>query len=112
MQHLFGSVRIKLRGGLVEHQHLGAQGQGGGNRHPLPLAARERFEPPAAQRLQLQQIECLAHALCHLGQRHGLVLKGKGNLIFHLVDHKLRFRILENKAHVPAHALRRKAHRV
>ena len=44
-------ARVEVERRLVEHQQLGLLGQGGGDEHGLPLAARELVDRPPAQLL-------------------------------------------------------------
>ena len=57
--HLLAQLGVEIRQGLVEQEHVGAEGERAGERDPLLLAARElarqalaeAFEPHEAQRL-------------------------------------------------------------
>ena len=111
-QHLFGGLRVELRGRLVEHQDLRLQRQHRGDRHPLLLAAGEGADAPVAQVGDRHLVQHLFDALAHRRRRQSEVLHGKRQLILHGIDDELRFGILEDEADEIGHAARGQRHRV
>jgi hypothetical protein len=103
LQHFFGRLRIELAGRFIQHQHLGAQGQSGGDGHPLPLPTREGVQLALAQMRQIEPVEHIADTLLHFGSGNGRILQTKGNLRLHHIQHRLCFRVLQHKPHMLAH---------
>jgi hypothetical protein len=60
--HVFAQLLVERRERLVQQQHLGLEDQRAGERHPLPLAARQRLRRPRAEALEADHGERLATA--------------------------------------------------
>ena len=106
VEHILRALGIELAGGFIQHQHLWPKRERRRDGHTLAFTAAQRFKRARAQRGQAGQIERLFHAHAHLGARQPGIFKREGDLILDLVEHKLRLRVLKDKADVPAHLLR------
>jgi hypothetical protein len=59
--HLEAEERVQVRQRLVHQQHRRLDGEGAGDRHPLPLAAGEPRGVPVQERLDVEQARGPAH---------------------------------------------------
>ena len=112
VQHLLCGLGVKLRGGLVEHQHLGVQGEHGGDGYPLSLAAGQGRDLPPAQGGDVELVQHFLDAFPHGDLGEALVFHGESQFVLDYIYHGLRFWILEHKAHGLAHAPRLQGHGV
>ena len=91
--------RVELCGGLVEHEHLGAQGQDRGNGHFLLLPAGEAGDGAVAQVLDAHGAQGLLQARLDLLLGDGEVLKAVEQLVFDYARHHLAVDVLADAAH-------------
>jgi hypothetical protein len=105
LEHIVGGLGVELRGRLVEHQNRWAEGERGGDCDALLLPSRERIQFTFAQIAQVQQAQNLFDPNPHLLLGDSGVFERKGDLVFDLIDDKLGFGVLKNKADMAAHHL-------
>ena len=85
---------------LVQQQHLGLDGQCAGQRHALPLAARELRRVAVAQALQVDQVDQLGHPVLDLGLRPAPDLQAERDVLGdgHVLERRI---VLEHEADAP-----------
>ena len=91
---------VEHRRRLVEHEDVGAHGQGACDRHALLLPARKLVDLPPLETGKPHGGERLSHALAHLVFRHAHVAGAEGHVVFHQGRYELVFGILEDERHL------------
>ena len=94
-----GGGGVERGGGLVEHEHAGAQGQHGCDGDLLLLAPGERGDLALAQLRDAHGLERGGEAGLYLAQRRAEVLKAEEQLVLHDGRHHLRVDVLVDAAH-------------
>src|SRR5688572_6162359 len=97
-EHVLRAPRIELTRRFVEGEDRRLQSEGGGDRHALPLATRERRDLAISQRGDPQQIEHLLDPLAHRYRRHAELLHAEGELVVDATGHELGLWILKDEA--------------
>ena len=90
--------------GLVEQQHLGFDGQGASQRHPLPLAAGELAGIAVGERFELDQRhqlpDALADGACGRAHLARADAQPEGDILEHVHVAEQRI-VLEHETHAP-----------
>jgi hypothetical protein len=81
--HLLAQLGVQVGERLVEQQHRRLDHQRAGERHALPLAAREFARVARGVRLQVHQRQRLLHALGALGLGHLAHLQAEAHVVGH-----------------------------
>lgn len=105
-EHLGRSIRIELRGRLVQHQDPRLERERGRDCDPLTLASGERLDGAVAQPQETDQRERPLDARQHLRPRNGPQLERKRDLVLDPVDHHLCLRVLGHDPDQLAHGRR------
>ena len=105
-EHVRGTGRVQVRGGLVEDQHGGFQREHGCKRHALLLAPGKFQHAPPPEARQTHKFQRLVNAAMDVLRLDEVILKRESDLLLHREGDDLILGILEQ--HVDASkALRR-----
>src|SRR3989441_7311355 len=96
LQEVVGSVRIELRGGLVEQQQPRLERERRGEADALELAARELDDQPLREVAGADPGEGRVDAGQNFPRRRAQVLEPEGDLVDHACQHDLSLRGLED----------------
>ena len=100
-QKVRGGNGIQLRGGLVQHQHIGLHGHDGGQAQKLLLPAGKLGDAFVKPWFNAEEGGDLRHAAADGGGVAAQALQAEGQLVPHLVRDHLILRRLQHKADGP-----------